>query len=566
VKFLRVALIPQLLSIGLFAVATCAAQPYSISTVAGGGAPPYPSVGDGGSATAAYLSQPEGLAVDGAGNLFIAEARVRQVNSAGIISTVAGYVSSGVALDSSGNLFVAVTSGGGSIVKIAPGGAASVLSTLPASAYGGPDGIAVDGSGNIWYSWRSTAGGVVSRIDASGAVSVVAGDGAFSSSLGDGGPAAKAYLNEPRGIAVDAAGNLYIADFGNNRVRKVSPGGAITTAAGGSSALAGPTGVAIDSAGNLFIAEFSGNIVQELSAGGTLSTIAGNGAYGSSGDFGPAPNAALGSPYGITLGPRGLIYVSTGDGLVRLLSPPIPPPSIATGGVGPLFSSATAIQPGEWTSIYGSNLANGTYLWTGNFPTSLGGTSVTINGKSAYLYYASPGQINLQAPDDTATGAVAVVVTTPSGSATSTVTLSQYGPAWSLLDGKHVAGIIARSDGSGAYGGGTYDIIGPTGTSLGYKTVAAKSGDLIELFGVGFGPTSPAVPAGKPFSGSAAVINPVTLLINNVPVTPGFAGLSSAGLYQINVVVPAGLGTGDVSLQATAGGVRTLPGIVLSLQ
>jgi len=523
-------------------------------------------VGDGGPATSAYLSQPQGLAADGAGNLFIAEAHIRQVTSAGIISTVANYVSTGVAVDSSGNLFVAVTSGGGSIVKIAPGGSASVLSTLPSSAYGGPDGIAVDGSGNVWYSWRSTAGGVVSRIDTSGSVSVVAGGGAFSSSLGDGGPATKAYLNEPRGLAVDSAGNLYIADFGNNRVRRVSPGGTIASAAGSGSALAGPSGVAVDSAGDIFISEFNGNIVQELSAGGTLSTIAGNGAYGSSGDFGPAPNAALGSPDGLTLGARGLIYVSTADGLVRLLLPPIPPPSIATGGVGPLFSSATTIQPGEWTSIYGNNLATGTYLWTGNFPTSLGGTSVTIDGRPAYLYYASPGQINLQAPDDSATGTVTVVVTTPSGSATSTVTLSQYGPSWSLLDGKHVAGIILRSDGSGAYGGGTYDIVGPTGTSLGYKTVAAKAGDLVELFGVGFGPTSPTVSAGKPFSGSAAVINPVTLLINNVLVTPGFGGLSSAGLYQINVVVPDGLGTGDVSLQATAGGVQTLPGIVISLQ
>ena len=565
-KFFRTGRLPEVFFLASFTVASCAAQPYSITTVAGGGDPPYPSVGDGGTATAAYLSQPEGLASDGSGNLFIAEARVRQVTSAGIISTVANYVSSGVAVDSSGNLYVAVTSGSGSIVKIAPGGSASVLATLPATAYGGPDGIAIDGSGNVWYSWRSTAGDVVSRISASGAVSVVVGGGAFSSSLGDGGPAAKAYLNEPRGLAVDSTGNLYIADFGDNRIRQVTPGGTITTVAGTGGALAGPCGVAVDSAGDLFIAEFNGNIVQELTAGGTLSTIAGNGAAGSSGDFGPAPNAALGSPFGLTLGVGGLIYVSTGDGLVRLLSPPIPAPTITTGGVGPLFSSATTIQPGEWTSIYGNNLATGTYLWTGNFPTSLGGTSVTIDGKPAYLYYASAGQINLQAPDDMATGTVTVVVTTSSGSATSTVTLGQYGPAWSLLDGKHVAGIILRSDGSGAYGGGTYDIIGPTGTSLGYKTVAAKAGDLIELFGVGFGPTSPTVLAGKPFSGSAPVVNDVKLLVNNVPVTPGFAGLSSAGLYQINVVVPAGLGTGDVSLQATAGGLQTLAGIVISLQ
>jgi len=534
--------------------------------VAGGGDPPYPSVGDGGPATSAYLSQPQGLAADGSGNLFIAEARVREVNSAGIISTVANYVSSGVAVDNAGNLYVAVTSGGGSIVKLAPGGIAATLASLPSTAYGGPDGIAIDGSGDIWYSWRSTAGDVVSRIGSSGSISVVAGGGSFSTSLGDGGSATNAYLNEPRGLAVDSAGNLYIADFGNNRVRRVTPGGTITTVAGSSAALAGPCGVAVDAAGDLFITGFSGNIVQEMTAGGTLLTIAGNGASGSSGDFGPAPNAALGSPYGIALGTGGLVYISTEDGLVRVLTPAIPPPSITTGGVGPLFSSATTIQPGEWVSIYGSNLATGNYLWTGNFPTSLGGTSVTIDGRPAYLYFASAGQINAQAPDDTATGTVPVVVTTASGKATSTVTLSQYGPSWSLLDSKHVAGIIARSDGSGAYGGGTYDIIGPTGTSLGYKTVAAKAGDAVELFGVGFGPTTPVEQSGKAFSGSAAVVNPVALLINNITVTPGFEGLSSAGLYQFNLVIPPGLGTGDVPLQATAGGIPTPAGVVISLQ
>ena len=105
---------------------------------------------------------------------------------------------------------------------------------------------------------------------------------------------------------------------------------------------------------------------------------------------------------------------------------------------------------------------------------SLGGTSVTINNRPAYLWYVSPGQINLQLPDDTATGSVSVVVTTAGGTVTSSVNLGPFSPSFSLLDGKHVAGIIARSDGSGAYGGGTYDVVGPTGTSLGYKTVAAK--------------------------------------------------------------------------------------------
>jgi uncharacterized protein (TIGR03437 family) len=144
--------------------------------------------------------------------------------------------------------------------------------------------------------------------------------------------------------------------------------------------------------------------------------------------------------------------------------------------------------------------------------------------------------------------------------------LAQFGPSFFLLDAKHVAGIILRPDRTGAYGGGAYDIIGPTGTSLGYPAVAAKAGDTIELFSTGFGPTTPAVPAGQPFSGAASTTNPVTLRINNVSITPTFAGLSGAGLYQVNLTVPSGLGPGDVSLQASVGGVQTPSSVVISLQ
>jgi uncharacterized protein (TIGR03437 family) len=229
-------------------------------------------------------------------------------------------------------------------------------------------------------------------------------------------------------------------------------------------------------------------------------------------------------------------------------------------------SSSPNIQPGEWVSIYGSNLASATTTWNGNFPISLGNTSVTINGKAAYLWYVSPGQINLQAPDDPATGLVSVVVTTAGGSATSTVTLEHFAPSFLLLDAKHVTGIILRSNGSGAYGGGTYDILGPTGTSLGYPTVAAKAGDSIVLFGTGFGPTSPTVAAGQTFSASAAATSPVLVIVNHVSVTPSFAGLSGAGLDQMNLTVPVGLGAGDLPLAATVGGVQTPAGVVISLQ
>jgi len=246
-------------------------------------------------------------------------------------------------------------------------------------------------------------------------------------------------------------------------------------------------------------------------------------------------------------------------------TPPPNAPSITSGGIVPVYSTGAAVESGEWVSIYGTNLASTTATWTGNFPPTLGGTSVTIDGKPAYLWFVSPTQINMQIPDDPATGTVAVVVTTAGGSATATVTLAQFAPAFSLIDAHHVAGIITRSDGSGAHGGGTYDILGPTGTSLGYPTVAAKAGDNIVLFGVGFGPTNPHVPAGQPFSGSAPTTNPVTVLFNNVSVQPSYSGETSSGLYQLNLTVPPGLGSGDVPLQAMVGGIRTQSGVVIPL-
>jgi uncharacterized protein (TIGR03437 family) len=240
--------------------------------------------------------------------------------------------------------------------------------------------------------------------------------------------------------------------------------------------------------------------------------------------------------------------------------------------VVPLYSTATTIQPGEWISIYGSNLAASAVTWNGNFPTSLGSTGVMIDGKAGYLLSVSPGQINLQAPDDTVTGPVSVVVTNAGVSATSTVTLGQVGPSFSLLSGtEHVAGIIVRPDGSGSQDGGTYDFLGPTGTSLGFPTVAAKAGDVVELFGVGFGPTTPSVPSGQLLTlgqGSPAPVttNTVQLSIGGTTVGTFSAYLSEEGLYQINVTIPAGLGTGDLPLTAIVDGVQTPSGVLISLQ
>jgi uncharacterized protein (TIGR03437 family) len=242
-----------------------------------------------------------------------------------------------------------------------------------------------------------------------------------------------------------------------------------------------------------------------------------------------------------------------------VVGPPVP--LIATQGVVP-----GTVQSGEWVSIYGINLAGGTTTWAGDFPTILGGASVTIGGQAAYLSYVSPGQINAQVPDVASMGPVSLSITSGAGSGSSTVTLAPSGPYFFSLDGKHVAGVILRKGGGGAYGGGSYDILGPTGTSLGYPTVAAAAGDVIELFGTGFGPTNPTVPAGQPFSGAAPATTPITVRIGNASITPAFAGLSGPGLFQFNLTIPSGLGKGDAPLVAIVGGVQTPAGPVISLR
>jgi uncharacterized protein (TIGR03437 family) len=248
------------------------------------------------------------------------------------------------------------------------------------------------------------------------------------------------------------------------------------------------------------------------------------------------------------------------------------PPSILPGGVVPIFSTSSSIQPGSWISIYGNNLITGTVpqFWCGDYPTKLGGTGVTINNKPAYIWYAAPTLINAQAPDDTARGPVNITVTNANGSATATVMLADQSPSFSLLgDAKHVAGIIVRPDGSGSNGTGSssYDILGPAGSVLGYKTVPAKEGDVVVLFGVGFGPTAPPVPAGQPYSAPPArATDPITVTIGGMPVTPFFIGVGFPGQFQFNLTLPHGLPTGDQLLLATVNGASSQTGVLFAVQ
>ncbi len=571
-----------------------------ITTVAGNGA--AGSSGDGGPATSASLNQPGSVALDASGDLFIADTtnnRIQKVSAGGTITTLVGTGGltaspplnqpGGVFVDASGNVFIAdtgndqireVPAGGNKVTTIAGGGSFGYYGDggpATSAALQNPAGVFVDASGNVFVA--DTFDNVIRKFTVGGNITTVAGN-SIQGFSGDNGPATSAELNLPTGVFVDASGSIFIADRGNNRIRKFTVGGSITTVAGNgteghlgdggaatSAELYTPTGVAVDASGDVFVADTFSSRIRKVS-GAIITTAAGNGNNGFSGNNGPATSASLSRPKGVALDASGDLFIAdTGNNRIREVSAA---PSILPSGVVPAYSTVTTIQSSEWVSIYGSNLASSAMTWTGNFPTSLGGTSVTIDGIPAYLSYVSPTLINVQAPDDTSSlpASVSVVVKTAGGTATSTVTLAQIAPSFLLLDNQHVAAIIVRSDGSGTQDGGAYDIIGPTGNSLGYPTVAAKAGDSIELYGVGFGPTTPLVQAGQLFSGAAPTTNKVNLSVNNINVTPSvsFAGLSGAGVIQINLTVPAGLGTGDVPLVATVGGVQTQPVVVISLQ
>jgi sugar lactone lactonase YvrE len=301
----------------------------TITTVAGTGTQGFS--GDGAAATTARLSRPQRVRLDAAGNLYIADRsnhRIRKVDATGMITTVAGNGTPGFSGD---------------------GGAAT------AAQLRDPFGVALDAAGNLYIA--DTFNNRIRKVDASsGVISTVAGTGTSGFS-GDGGAATAAQLGNSYDVASDAAGNLYIADTTNQRIRRVdAASGVISTVAGngtqGSSGdegdatlaqLLNPQGVALDAAGNLYIADSSNHRIRKVSATGTITTVAGTGAAGYSGAGGAATAAQLNFPYGVALDAAGNLYIADannqrirrvlGVGAMADLTPPVITP-VVTGTLG----------------------------------------------------------------------------------------------------------------------------------------------------------------------------------------------------------------------------------------
>ena len=586
----------------------------TISLFAGGASPS--SSGDGGPATSAGLGTAAGLAVDSQGNLYIADTvgeRIRKVNTSGIITTIAGTGTASYSGD----------------------GGPAINATLSV-----PVGVAVDGQGNIYIAESGNAlyGPRVRKVDTSGNISTVAGNGK-SGFAGDGGPALSAEFGTIQGIAVDNAGNIYIADYSNYRVRKVDTSGNITTIAGNgkpggsgvngngglaSQSLVQPSGLVLDTAGNLYICDYFASQIRKISFGAAAPglSVSAPSLYfagpagknvtpqpqtvavsttGPAISFTVSATTSTGGSWLATSGASGttssnvLVSINTSSSgtalaagtyngnltftpttpgyttpvtvpvtLVLSAAVPSPAPVITAVVNGASFSANQSIAPNTYVTIVGTNLSTATNTWNnsivgGQLPTSLNGVTVTFSGLPGYISYVSPTQINVLAPPMSGTASVQV---NNNGATSSPLTVgaAPESPAFFELSGSQA--IATRTD---------YSYAAKNGTIPGLTTTPAKPGDILILWGTGFGATNPAAPPGvvTPTGQTYSAAESLTVTINGVPATVYGVALTPglAGLYQVAIQVPASLPNGDWQVIATMqDGYSSPTGVILTVQ
>jgi sugar lactone lactonase YvrE len=428
---------PYFLLAAIFTIGQYRSAAQTIITYAGNGTPGY--IGDNGPATAAEIKSIQLLATDRNGNLYIADQGnhcVRKVNSSGVISTFAGSTTalvlgdggpataaslnapSAVAVDAAGNVYIADandnrvrkvnTTGIISTVAGIGGLAGSLGDNGPATAaeLGQPQALAIDSRGYIYIA--EVGNNKVRVVNTAGIISTFTGTGA-AGSTGDGSPATAAQVNFPSGLAVDTAGNVFIADMGNSKVREVlkSTGHIITFAGTGAPGYYGdggladtcklraPQGLAFDPWGNLYIGEFSSFCIRRISMSSTIiTTVAGTGTMGSTGDNGPATAALLSAPRHAVFDTLGNMYIADANNNKIRKVTPIPSvlilDNLAPLCVGHTNSLSDAIAGGTWTS-------SSTTIAT------IGSSSGIVTGVSA-----GTASITYKTPTDYATSVVTV--------------------------------------------------------------------------------------------------------------------------------------------------------------
>lgn len=408
-----------LMATSVFACATKSGAQI-ISTVAGTGT--YGFSGDGAAATAAELSLPTGVAVDAGNNIYFsdnANNRIRKISAAGVITTIAGdgpssgagsYGGDGgaaisaqinspgqVAIDGAGNLYIADTHNS-RIRKVSTSGIISTIAGSDSCGFAGdgaaatlaklnyPAGVVVDASGNVYIS--DTRNNRIRKVSATGIITTIAGTDSMGFS-GDGGAASAAELRGPGYLTLDGSGNLYFTDGGNNRVRKISTGGTITTIAGNgpsgamgsfggdggqatAAQLNGPTSVAIDGTGNIYISDGTNQRIRKITPAGVISTFTGNGVQGYAGDGGPAASAELTFPVGVAVDATGNLFITDWENQrVRKVN-------IATLSVDPITNMSENI------SIYPNPNSGMFAIAFSGYKTAIKTAISTITGKILY--------------------------------------------------------------------------------------------------------------------------------------------------------------------------------------
>ena len=556
-----------------------------MQTVAGDGY--LHAIGDGGLATAALLSQPSTIALNAAGSLYIADTgtqRVRQVLPSGVIQTlvgtgVAGSAADniaasaatlnsplGVALDAAGDILIADTwnqrirqvGADGLIHNLVGTGAVGLgAEGLPPAQtqLNGPSGVCTGRGGALFV--VDTFNHRVLQAAPLPLVATTAGNGSRGNA-GDGGPARLAQLNQPSACALDSAGNLFIADTLNHRIRKVDSAGTISTVAGTGAAgfsgdegpataagISAPLGVVVDDNGDIFIADTGNNRIRQVTADGLIHTIAGQNAAGFAGDGGPAASAEIDAPGGLYLDGAGdLYFADTGNNRVRRLVPASAAPSPLVA-LTPLSAVSAAsllpgpVAPGELIVVFGAGLGPesgvaGVLDSSGVLANLLSGAEVRFDGVPAPVFYAQFGQMNVQVPYTVAGNAVTHVQALYQGIVSGSLDLVVVAAAPALFP------VVVNQDGS------PNSALDPTAL-----------GSILTFYATGEGLTN-----GPNVSGQAAAVPypspilPVTLTVAGFPAQILYAGSApgAVGLLQVNARVPAGfIPTGPVAAELAVG-------------